>query len=222
MEKIKKIIAGILIIFGTIVMPVRLNGQRSWTAQTSVGQAYCFKTPLVIKQSGYEDIRLKADYRTQCWQFPLYYSWKIGTSNSNHGWEVELTHLKIHLQNNPPEVQSFSVSHGYNITTLNHIWDLNAIILRLGAGVVITHPESVVRDLKINQFEGLFNRGYYLSGASLQIAVEKRIYLAGNFFLSMEGKATTGIAKVLICEGHAIVPHAGLHAQIGLGYSFRR
>ena len=222
MATLKGIIVGMLVITGITCIPGRLGAQRVWSFHTSLGEAYCFKTPLVIKQDGYEDIRLKAQYRTQCWQLPLYYSWKIGTMHDSHGWEIELTHLKIYLKNKPPEVQHFSVSHGYNITTVNRIWDLEKVILRLGAVVVITHPESVVRNLKMKESEGIFNRGYYISGASFQIAAEKRIYLIGNLFFSLEGIVTSGIAKVLICEGNAVVPHIGVHGQFGLGYSFNK
>ena len=108
--------------------PNKAFSQRTWTFQFSLGDAYCFDMPLTIEQEGYEKIELKAKYKTKSFQLPVYYSWKIGTANGNKGWELELTHLKITLTNNPPEVQHFEISHGYNYLTINRIWDYEKIM----------------------------------------------------------------------------------------------
>jgi hypothetical protein len=195
-------------------------GQRSWTFNFSLGDAYCFKMPLVIEQVSYDKIEFKAHYRTEAFQLPVYYSWKLGTARENKGWELELTHLKLYLDNNPPEVQYFSVSHGYNYLTINRIWATDPVILRLGAGVIVSHPESMVRNMEYDTHQGLFNRGYHFSGPGLQIAAEKRFPVFKGFFFSLEIKATAAIAKIGIAEGYAVVPQAGFHGLFGLGYKF--
>jgi hypothetical protein len=200
--------------------PQHVLGQRSWTFDIWLGDAYCFNMPLVIEQEGYENIELTAHYRTESFQLPVYYSWKIGTAKDRKGWELELTHLKITLTNNPPEVQHFEISHGYNYLTINRILDLDLMILRFGAGVIVTHPESTIRNMNYNTHQGLFNRGYHISGPGLQIAAEKRIPIFRGFFFSLEVKAAAAIAKVGIAEGHAIVPQAGFHGLFGIGYTF--
>jgi len=194
--------------------------QRSYTFELFLGDAYCFKMPLVIKQEGYEDIELTAHYRTESFQIPTYYSWKIGMAKDQRGWELELTHLKITLTNNPPEVQHFEISHGYNYLTINRLWELEHIILRFGGGVIVSHPENRVRGLKYNDKQGFLNKGYHLSGPGLQISVEKRIPIFRGFFFSLEVKAAAAIAKVGVAQGHAIVPQAGFHGLFGFGYSF--
>jgi hypothetical protein len=197
-------------------------GQRSWTFNFSLGDAYCFKMPLVIEQEGCDKIKFTAHYRTEAFQLPVYYSWKLGTAKDRNGWELELTHLKLYLTNNPPEVQYFSVSHGYNYLTVNRIWETKPVILRIGAGVIVSHPESTVRNMEYETHQGLFNRGYHFSGPGLQIAAEKRFRIFKGFFFSLEIKATAAIAKVGIADGQAVVPQAGFHGLFGFGYTFEK
>ncbi len=178
--------------------------------------------PLVLEQEGYEKIELTAHYRTEAFQLPVYYSWKIGTSKNRKGWEMELTHLKLYLTNNTPEIQYFSVSHGYNYLTINRIWMTDPVILRLGAGVIVSHPESIVRNMEYDTHQGLFNRGYHFSGPGFQVTAEKRFRIIKGLFFSLEAKATAAIANVGIAEGHAIVPQAGFHGLFGLGYKFEK
>jgi hypothetical protein len=51
---------------------------------------------------------------------------------------------KILLRNESDEVEHFSVSHGFYLLTLNRSIRYRGIILRAGAGVVLSHPESRV------------------------------------------------------------------------------
>jgi hypothetical protein len=204
------------------IKPTSVMGQRSWTFNFSLGDAYCFKMPLTIEQEGNEKVKLTAHYHTESFHMPVYYSWKIGTAKGQRGWELELTHLKIILANRPPEIQEFRVSHGYNYLTVNHIWDLDVLILRFGAGLIVAHPESTVRNLSYDTELGFLKRGYHISGAGLQIAAEKRFYIIKGFFLDLEAKAAAAYARVGVAEGHATVPQAGFHGLFGIGYTFNR
>lgn len=185
-----------------------------------MGAAYCFKMPLLIEQEGYEKIKFTAHYRTESFKLPFYYSCKIGTIKDRKGWELELVHLKIFLTDNPPEVQYFSISHGFNYLTINRVWETDPVILRFGAGLIISHPESEVRNMIYDINQGLFNRGYYVSGPGLQIGAEKRIPIFKGLSFSLEVKAAASVIKVGIAGGHAIVPQAGLHCLLGVGYTF--
>jgi len=200
--------------------PQEIFGQRSWTLNISIGDAWCFNMPLVIEQYGFEKIKLTARYKTESFKLPVYYSWKIGTAVENAGWELELTHLKIILTNKPPEIQEFRVSHGYNYLTINRSMDLDLLILRYGAGIIISHPESTVRNMAYDTGQGFLKRGYHISGVGLQIAAEKRFTIYKDLFFGMEIKAAAAIARVGIAEGHALVPQAGFHGLLGLGYTF--
>lgn len=198
------------------------NCQRTWTFNVFLGDAYCFNMPLEIQQEGYSNLKINANYRTEGFKLPVYYSWKAGTALNKKGWELELIHLKIILSNNPPEVQQFEVSHGYNYLTVNHIRDLDFMILRFGLGTIISHPESIVRNQWYNNHQGIMNRGYHFSGIAVQVAAEKRFQIKGGFFCTLEVKAAAAYAKVGIADGHATVPQAGLHGLFGLGYTFNK
>jgi len=75
-------------------------------------------------------------------------------------------------------------------------WQTHDLIARLGAGIIIGHPESIIRTLKLNDDKGGFiNKGYYLSGATIQIAAEKRWQLNPHIFLGIEAKLTASYAR---------------------------
>jgi hypothetical protein len=195
-------------------------GQRSWTFQLSMGGAFCINTPLIIDQKGYEKIKINAHYRTESFNMPVYYSWKIGTAGDRKGWELELIHLKVILDNNPPEIQHFEISHGFNYLTINRIWDMDLMILRIGAGVILSNPESIIRNMRFENQKGIMNRGYYFSGPGVQFSAEKRIPVKGGLFFDLEIKAAGALTRVSVAEGHAIVPQAGFHGLFGIGYGF--
>ncbi len=195
-------------------------GQRSWTLNLSVGGALSLNTPLIIDQEGYEKIKLTAHYRTESFKLPVYYSWKIGTARERKGWELELIHLKLILTNRPPEIQHFEISHGFNYLTINRTWDTDLMILRAGAGVVLSNPENIIRNMRFDNQRGILNKGYYFSGPGVQVSAEKRIHIKGGLFLDLEIKAAGGIVRVGVAEGYAIVTQAGFHGLAGIGYTF--
>jgi hypothetical protein len=191
----------------------------TFTVQVFGGAAYNFRMPLVIRQDGEDNIRLNADYDSKSFETPIYYSVRLGWWKDDRAWEVEMVHHKLTLDNNPSEVEHFSITHGFNLLTLNRAWRNPWFIWRLGGGVVITHPESSIRGKEFNQEGGIVD-GYYISGPTAQIAAEKRFYLWKGFFASIEGKFTLSWAHVPVQDGSADVWNSAVHGLIGLGYDF--
>ncbi|MDH4027514.1 MAG: hypothetical protein OEU95_01620 [Nitrospirota bacterium] len=190
-----------------------------WVFQISTGSAKSFPVPLEIKQHGYEDINITADYETKAWDtFAYYYDLRIGKWKGDSAWEFESLHHKLHLSNRPPEVERFVISHGYNLNTINRAWRINGFIYRLGAGLVMTHPETVVRGGMYDNEGGI--NGFHLSGVTAQAAVEKRFPISDKIFFSLEGKLTASYAGIPVDNGWATVPNAALHGIFGLGYIF--
>ena len=210
---------GILIFLVGGSMPA--SAQRDFSLQISPGAAHCFKTPLKISQSGYPDLKITAKYKTESFRLPIYYSIKLGTSKDNRGWELELIHLKIYLQNNPPEIRQFQVSHGFNMVLCNRTWQPGRFLLRAGAGVVAAHPENTVRGMKLPE-DSFRGTGYCIAGPCLQVSVEKHIPILRGLYLSLEAKTTAAYARVGVHNGHAIAPHAGIHGLAGIGYEFNK
>jgi hypothetical protein len=205
----------------TLLATARLaRAQTTWSVQLFGGSAYSFHTPLTIRQTGQPEMRLTAHYSTRPWSGALYYAYRFGRWSRSAAWELELVHHKVYLENPPPEVQHFEVTHGYNLIFLNRALRRYGFIFRLGAGVVIARPESVIRTLARSEDRGLFRAGYYFTGPSGQLAVERRFTLWRGLFASAEGKLSAARARMSVPGGQATVPNVALHGLLGLGYMF--
>lgn len=203
--------------------PATAQGVRSVPARAQVtleaflGTAVNAPVPLRLAQSGLETIRLTARYRTDALSEPLYYVVRIGSWRGNRGWALELAHHKLLLENEPPEVQRFEISHGYNLLTLNRVWRHGRMRYLLGAGAVVAHPESEVRGRAWPDHGGLFGGGYYVTGPTVQVGAGRELPLPGSLFAAVEGKVTASYARVPIRNGHATAPDAAFHLLAGLG-----
>lgn len=192
----------------------------SWVLQVSTGTAVQAHSRLQIDQDGEPGLDFTAHYETRPYSAGApYYAIRLGRWVGNAAWELETHHHLVTLVDNPPEVEEFAITHGYNLNTVNRAWLVSGFVLRAGAGIVITHPESLVRGKQYRGDEG-FAQGFSLSGVCGQLGAEKRIPLWDKLFLSLEGKATAAWAKVPIADGDATVPNYALHVLAGLGYAF--
>ena len=144
------------------------HAQPGWGVEVLSGSVYNFPTTLAVRQSGHDRISFTARYDTRPLENPLYYIIRLGRQTGQRVWELELIHQKLFLTNPPSEIQEFSITHGYNLLFVNRVWELAGFLFRLGPGIVIAHPENTVRERKLTETRGLFKRGYYLSGLSVQ------------------------------------------------------
>jgi len=196
-----------------------------WVVQLATGTAWQARSPLRISQDGEEDLDFRAKYETRPFTSGApYYSLRLGRWREGRAWEVESHHHLVTLTDGPPEVEGFSITHGYNLNTVNRAWEGGGLVWRLGAGVVVTHPESVVRGKAFGD-QGAdghlhLSNGFFLSGVCAQGAVEKRFPVGGGFALTTELKATAAWARVPVADGDAAVPNYALHALLGLAYTF--
>ncbi len=208
--------------FVFFLIPTAGRAEEEWRFEFLLGLAYNLPTPLTIRQSGEEKIDLSARYRTLAFQFPLYYAGRIGRWRGRDAWEVELIHQKLYLQNRPPEIQAFSISHGYNLLTINRAWERDRRIDRIGLGVVVAHPETTIREQSLPQDRGLFNGGDYVSGPTAQGSLQRRSDSSHRFSFPLEAKLTASYAEIPIENGKAIVPNIAAHGLIGFGYETGR
>lgn len=206
-------------------LPVSAQEERSYSFEIFCGEQFNIPTPLVMKQRGKEDIRINgARYKSEAWTGfnSPYYAWRFGLWEGGRAWEIELVHEKIILGNRPDEVQHFEISHGYNLLTLNRAWRLSQLkemIFRVGGGIVITHPESTIRNMEKGS-GGSFPNGFYISGPTAQVAIGKRFGIWRGLFGVLELKLTASYARVPVADGHADVPNAAVHGLIGIGYDY--
>lgn len=192
--------------------------QARWTVNLNAGAPVNIPVPLHIAQSGHPDLSLLARWSSDPFMLPYYWMWRIGRIANDRGWEFEAIHHKLILENRPPEVGEFRITHGFNLLYINRSHHDRWLNWRYGAGVILAHPENRVREQQLNEHLGLFNRGYYFSGPALNVSVSKPIYLYRLFFANLELKATTGVAFVPVHAGRAIVGHLSVHLIAGLGY----
>ncbi|GAA4434380.1 hypothetical protein GCM10023188_25240 [Pontibacter saemangeumensis] len=201
------------------LLPLVSFGQgRTWEIGVAGGAVHNFRTPLHLHQSKHEDISLDARYRTEPFEPPVYYDVRVSAWAGNSGWGLKFTHHKLILENLPPEVQRFSITDGFNLLTLNRLWQARGFAWSVGGGLVITHPESTIRNMTYPENKGILRKGYYISGPTVEAAVAKRYYFADRWFVLGEGRATASWVQVPVVDGHANVTSAALHFLFGIGF----
>jgi hypothetical protein len=90
-----------------------------WSLEGFIGDAYNLRTRLEVEQDGGYSRSLRADYETRGFDRPLYYMLRAARWQQARGWEVALIHHKLYLTNPPEGVAALSISHGFNIASLN-------------------------------------------------------------------------------------------------------
>ncbi len=189
----------------------------AWTVHLLGGTAWNAPTRLVIRQAGSADVAMTARYATRAFEPPFYYAVRVGRWGAGGGWDLELLHHKLYLQDLPPEVARFEVTHGYNLLTVQRGWRVQALRVRAGAGVVIAHPTSDVRG-RFLQGGGNLAGGYHLAGPALQGGAGGAWPLGGPFAVLAEARLTAAWAEVPVAGGSATVPNLALHALLGVGW----
>ena len=133
-------------------------------------------------------------------------------------WTVSLTHLKLHLDNRPPEVEAFAISHGYNLVTAGYLWQRLDWHVGAAAGIVVAHPENTVRGRALSESGGLWSSGYEIAGPAAEGVLGWRRAVASWIALTLEGRLSLAHARVSIDGGHANVPGVALHGLFGLRF----
>ncbi|BDG03395.1 hypothetical protein [Anaeromyxobacter oryzae] len=203
-----------------LALAARAGADPAWSIRVLGGGAWSPRTRLDVEQNGEPDIRVQASWDHKPFEAPLY--WVVGFARRNRGreWSLELIHDKLYLENPPPEVQEFTLSHGWNLLLAGYGYEVQpGLWIRGGAGPVISHPENIVRGRTNVQNTGV--DGYHLSGAALWAGLEERIsFWRMEVILGVRG--TAAYAEVPIAGGFARVPNLAFHANLGLAFDLVR
>ena len=191
-----------------------------WRLEAALGAAHSFDSTLRLEQSGFPTLEIEAGWDNRNFESPPYYGLRFGRWDARGAWAVRFVHLKIHLAAPHPEVDRFSVSHGYNLLTLERSFPLGGFELWAGLGMVIAHPESTIRGRTREETEGGLGGGYFATGPTGAVAVGRRVPLSDRFALVPELRLTLSRARVPIAEGHASVSNASVHLLVGLEFGF--
>ena len=198
------------------------EGEERLEVEARLGGAYSAPLPMVFRQQDHEDLRVTPDWRTRAFEPPLYYAWRITHWHESEAWALELVHHKVQLADPPPEVQSFAISHGYNLITVQRLQARGAWRLGIGLGVVAAHPESEVRNLRGAENQGWFRAGYHVGGLSAVLLGGRSRPLGRRMLALADARVTWSSIRVPIAEGDARVPNLALHASVGLAWMIRR
>jgi hypothetical protein len=192
-----------------------------WAIEIFAGGAVNLDTTMKIEQSGHPDIEFDAQYETRPFDQPLYWVARFDWLRKSSRWEIQLIHHKIYLANNPPEVQHFEVTHGYNLLTANRVFLIRHVTVRAGAGVVLAHTESTVRGLKDDGTDrGILDTGYELAGPVIVGGAGRPFPVTAGFFVTPELQLSVAWAKVTVAGGHATAANVAVHLLFGVGYGF--
>jgi hypothetical protein len=181
----------------------RVQAQTVWRMEFGLTLPLNVPLPLSIAQEGHPDLEFTARYASRPFESPLTWQLRLGRWSNARSWELELLHHKIHLENGPPEVQSFSVSHGYNLLTVQRGWKRALFEWRLGGGMVIAHVENTVRGMSLTETGGTFGGGYYATGPALTAAMARPVPLGHRVLLNLEGRLAASRTSVPVVAGKA-------------------
>lgn len=210
-----------ILLFAMLGDPCRSLAQDRLSVEVFAGTAWNLPLPLRIQQQGEPELRLRARYSTQPWKGAPYYAYRFGRPSGSTASEIELIHHKLYLDNPPPAIQHFEVSHGYNLLNANRAAMTDAgSVIRFGIGLVIAHPEGQVRGRAVGPVRSLLGGGYHISGITGQLSVGHRLALSDQVFAVPEAKITASYAQIRLTDGWAAVPNVALHALAGLGYAW--
>lgn len=193
--------------------------QKFWTAELCTGAPYNFPLPLTIRQEGEADLRFQAKYESEPSTVPIYWMWRVSRWSDSTVWEFEAVHDKVFLTDTSQEVSSFSISHGLNLLTINHGWQIDKYTVRVGLGIVLAHPENVVRGRRLSEDGGIFGLGYYCTGPTLLLALGKQTSVTESLFITSEAMVSASYARIPVQSGDAEVYNVAIHVILGLGYS---
>jgi hypothetical protein len=206
-----------LLVLGLLLMIAGMApaAAQGFTGTFFAGTAWNLPMPLRVEQPGEPALHFKARYRTRPWKGAPYYAYRLGYEQ----WEAELVHHKLYLQNPPPEIQHFEVSHGYNLAMVNYARPSCGFVIRLGIGLLIAHPEGRIRGKAVGPVRSLLGGGYHISGISAQLSLAREFDLTPHLFTNPEIKFTAAWARVPLAGGGRIeIPNLALHALTGLGF----
>lgn len=191
-------------------------GADRWSVEAYGGDAFNFHNRLKISQDGGYAQSLSADYRTRALRSPPYYVLRGARWSNDAAWEVSLVHHKLYLANPPAGVSDLSITHGFNILSVNRAFRAGGWTYRFGAGPVVTHAEATILGTK-------YDGPYKLSGAALLAGGGRRFYFAGSTFLSVEGMASAAYASPSLPgppDAKLKVTNTALHLLLGVGHEF--
>ncbi|RIH81410.1 hypothetical protein Mterra_03178 [Calidithermus terrae] len=179
---------------------------------------------LRVVQEGHPETTVRqARFESRDFGYPIYYGVRAWWGDPNGlRYELELIHQKLYFagaEENGELFERFQVTDGFNLLTFNLAYALPAgpvrAVGRLGAGIALPHPETVVRGRAYGvDGDPLY---YHFGGLAFQggLGLEAPF---GGFAAQLEGKFTFSHSRVQIAGGFVEGDFSTWHAVFGGGY----
>jgi hypothetical protein len=191
-----------------------------WSVNAYLGGAANFRTTIDIEMNDGEKDSWSTGWETRALESPLYWAARINWHRHKETFELQFIHDKLFMQNQTVLLQAFSMSHGFNIITLNYArkW-YRTMTVRAGAGAVLAYPEANVRG-ETAEGTGSLN-GYEVTGPAGLVGIGSSTALGGpRFSLNVEGQFVGSFIRVPVQGGNVSTSNLSFHLLIGIGYHF--
>ncbi len=217
---------------GTSAQSGTTDRQSETHAEFMFGTAWSLPTPLIVRLGDSPPLKLAARYATRPFADAPYYAVRVGGGRlvrrpTATGYEAEMLHHKLYLNNPPPPIERFEISHGYNLAMASALRAADDLTIRIGLGLVVAHPEGRIAGQRVGGTRRtLLGGGYHIAGLAAQLAVGRRYPLARGStapYAAAEVKLTAAVARVPVGDagGSVVAPNVALHGLAGLGVSRR-
>jgi hypothetical protein len=188
----------------------------SWSVEALIGDAYNLDSRTSVVHPSLGTVSLDGEYETRGFEGPVHYAWRVARWKEGRAWELQLLHHKLYLQDPPAGIDALSVSHGFNIVTLNRAFDYAGWRPRVGIGPVITHVEATIAG-------STYDGPYELAGAAVLVGLGKTVAITSGFYVLGEVSATFGYVEANPSGAPELelnIRNPAVHAQLGAGYRF--
>ena len=118
------------------------------------------------------------------------------------------------LKDNPPTIEHFEVTHGFNILTAGYMRRSRPVHWRVGAGVTLPNTFATVRGELSDVHDYAVAGPAFLAGAGSELALTRRLFLAA------EAQFIAAWATVDVARGEARVASLAVHVLFGAGFVF--
>ena len=93
----------IFILSFIVISLTSTHAQSRWAFELHSGQVYNLPMPLIVRQEGYDNIRLFARYASESFILPVYWDGRFSRWENGKSWELEAIHHKLYLKNTSSE-----------------------------------------------------------------------------------------------------------------------
>lgn len=205
-----------------LLLSLLLKSQVGFRLGISTGSAYNFPSKLIINQDGFTPIELTAKFKSEAFVMPWYWDIKGEVFWENNFIGLHFNHHKLILDNPTPEIQSFEISHGFNIVNAYFGRRFEQFYISGGGGISVSHPEGVVRGKWIANHHGipLLSGFYDISSPNFEATIGKDWKLLKNLIAYSELKSTYCMGNIKTYDGSIDLVTFNVHLNVGLAYQF--